>query len=241
MGTTNASPRYVELANSIRHAIERGEFQDQDALPSERDLATRFGVSRETVRKAIQVMRSQGVVYSDHGRGNFVGPALVRSTVRLIESFSEDVRKRGATAGQTILEVSRGPATRKLSTTFDVSEGTPLWRVTRVRHIDGIPVGLHDSYLLLPSEALLSSAEIQQAGSLYSLLEAKFGFTPAEAIESLYALAATARDAELLNTKTRTPLLVCERITLSDRRTAIEYCLMKYAPQYRYQNRVVAV
>lgn len=240
MGTTPASPRYVELANSIRQAIERKEFQDQDALPSERDLAQRFGVSRETVRKAIQLMRSKGFVYSGHGRGNFVGPAMVRSTVRLIESFSEDVRKRGATAGQTILEVRPVPATSELSAIFGVDENTPLWRVLRVRHIDGVPVSLHDAYLLLPPEGALSRSEIERAGSLYSLLEAKFGFAPAEAIESLYALAANAREAELLKIKTRTPLLVCERITLSDRRTPIEYCLMKYAPQYRYQNRAVA-
>jgi GntR family transcriptional regulator len=237
---TDGAPRYVALAKLIRNAIEEGKFQDQEALPSERELASLYGVSRETVRKAIQVMRSQGTVYSGHGRGNFVGPALVRNTVRAIESFTEDVKKRGGTAGQEILNVSKISASELLRGVLDLEEGAQLWQVARVRFIDTIPVGLHDSYVVLPADASLDAQELLDTGSLYALLQRKYGFSPAEAIESLYAQPANSRDAKLLNAKPRCSLLVCERITLSDRRVPIEFCVMKYAPSYRYRNRVVA-
>jgi GntR family transcriptional regulator len=69
-------------------------------------------------------------------------------------------------------------------------------------------------------------------------LTEKFGFTPAEAVENLSAGAAEQEDARLLGIQKADPLLICERVTLSDRREPIEYCLMKYLSSYRYKTRI---
>ena len=67
--TPTAGPRYKQLADIIRNAIEQGLLKDNQALPSERELADKYEVSRDTVRKAVRYLEERGVIYSDHGRG----------------------------------------------------------------------------------------------------------------------------------------------------------------------------
>jgi len=242
MATTNntpaAVPRYKWLADVIRNTIERGLIRDNQALPSERELSENYEVSRDTVRKAVRYLEERGVIYSDHGRGTFVAPAIVRRMSRFIDSFSQDTQHRGGVPGQRILTVESAAASMGIAGLLSLEPGHPLARVRRVRLIDGSPVGLHDAYFPLPRGAKLDRAELEQAESLYTLLTAKFGFAPAEAVENLSAAAADADDAQLLGIDAGAPILICERITLSDRREPIEYCLMKYVSSYRYSTRI---
>ena len=102
----------------------------------------------------------------------------------------------------------------------------------------GKPIGLHDAYLALPQGARLERAELERKGSLYELLREQFAINPAEAAENLTVALADKDDAALLGVASGAPLLICERVTLSDRREPIEYCLMKYVQSYRYSNRI---
>lgn len=233
-----AVPRYKWLADLIRSGIEEGLMRDNEALPSERDIAEKYEVSRDTVRKSVRYLEERGVIYSDHGRGTFVAPAIVRQVTRYIDSFSQDTDSRGGKPGQRILAVEPVAASMAIAALLSREPGHPLVRVRRIRLIDGQPVGLHDAYYPLPRGAQLDRAELEKAGSLYKLLTEKYGFAPAEAVENLHAAAADAEDAELLGVPVGSPLLVSERITLSDRREPIEYCLMKYVSSYRYSTRI---
>lgn len=101
-----------------------------------------------------------------------------------------------------------------------------------------MPVGLHDAYFPLPPGVKLELQEVERARSLYQLLMERAGFAPVEAVENLFAASADAEEARLLGVPEGAPLLVCERITLSERREPIEYCLMKYVSSYRYSARI---
>lgn len=230
--------RYRQLADIIRSAIEQGLLSDNQALPSERELAEKYQVSRDTVRKAVRYLEERGVIYSDHGRGTFVAPALVRRMSRSIDSFSQDTLRRGGVPGQRILTVESTAASMGIAGLLGLEPGHPLTRVRRVRLIDDVPVGLHDACFPLPRGAKLERAEVEQAQSLYQLLTDRFGFAPAEAVENLCAAAADAEDARLLGVAEGAPLLLCERITLSERREPVEYCVMKYVSSYRYSTRI---
>ena len=236
--TLSTAPRYKQLADVIRNAIEQGLLRDNKALPSERELADKYQVSRDTVRKAVRFLEERGIVYSDHGRGTFVAPSIVRRMARFIDSFSQDTQHRGGVPGQRILTVEPAAASMGIAGLLGLEPGHPLVRVRRVRLIDGAPVGVHDAYFPLPRGAKLERSEIEQAESLYKLLTDKFGFSPAEAVENLSAATADTEDAQLLDISPGAPILLCERITLSDRREPIEYCLMKYVSSYRYSTRI---
>ena len=234
----SALPRYKWLAELIGETIDKNNFGDNEPLPSERELAERYEVSRDTVRKTIRYLEERGIVYSDHGRGTFVAPKIVRNMSRYIDSFSQDTDRRGGIPGQRVLSSEHTGASMGIALLLGLQPGHPLMRVRRIRLIDGTPVGLHDAYFVLPPEAQLTRKQIESAGSLYALLTEKFGFDPEEAVENLNASMADADDAKLLGVKEGTPLLICERITLSGRRQPIEYCLMKYVPGYRYSTRI---
>lgn len=238
INAATTTPRYRQLADIIRGAIEQGQLADNQALPPERELAERYEVSRDTVRKAVRYLEERGVIYSDHGRGTFVAPALVRRMSRFIDGFSQDTQQRGGVAGQRILAVETVAASMGVAGLLGVEPGHALTRVRRVRLIDGEPVGVHDAYFPLRRGARLERAEIEQSQSLYKLLTDKFGFAPAEAVENLCAAAADAEDARLLGVAEGAPVLMCERITLSERREPIEYCVMKYVSTYRYSTRI---
>ncbi|MES2941650.1 MAG: GntR family transcriptional regulator [Pseudomonadota bacterium] len=231
-------PRYRQLAETIRTAIEGGKFGENEPLTSERELAEQYAVSRDTVRKAVRYLEERGVIYSDQGRGTFVSPAILRKMSRFLDSFSVDTTSRGGVPGQQILSIETVAASMAVSGLLGISPSHPLIRVHRLRTLNGKPVGLHDAYLPAVEGLAIERAELERIGSLYALLSQNFGIIPAEAVENLGAAAADADDARLLGVQRGSPLLICERVTLSERREPIEYCLMKYLPSYRYSTRV---
>ena len=231
-------PLYRQLAATLQQELERGRYAPNAALPAERELAASFSVSRDTVRKAIRLLEEQGVLYSDHGRGTFAAPESVRQMSRFLDSFTDDALKRGGVPGQRILALAPVSADLAMSSLLQIAAGAPLVRLRRLRLIDGAPVGLQDSFLNLPAGATVRRGQLEALGSLYRLLVEELGVTPSECLESLSAVAALPEEAELLQVGDGSPLLACERITLSDRRQPIEYCEMRYVPSYRYKTRI---
>lgn len=235
---TAGAPLYRQLAATLRQELESGKFGANAPLPAERDLAASFQVSRDTVRKAIRLLEEQGVLYSDHGRGTFAAPEAVRQMSRFLDSFSEDTIKRGGTPGQQILLMETVAAGMAIASLLQAEPSAPLLRLKRVRLMNGVPVGLQDSYLRLPPGATLEREQLERRGSLYRVLIEDLGIKPSESLESVGAVAALPEEAGLLGVAPGTPLLICERVMLSDRREPIEYCEMRYVPSYRYKTRV---
>ncbi|WP_332878627.1 GntR family transcriptional regulator [Massilia sp. S19_KUP03_FR1] len=233
-----ALPLYQQLAETLKHLMEAGKIGAGEPMPGERELALTHHVSRDTVRKAIRLLEEQGLLYSDHGRGTFAAPAAVRQMSRFLDSFTADTIKRGSVPGQTILLMETVAANMALASLLHMQPDEPLLRIKRVRLTDGKPIGLQESFLRLPAGAHLEQEELERGGSLYRILIEKFGITPSESLESVGAVAAQADDAALLGVAPGTPLLLCERVMLSDRREPVEYCEMKYAPPYRYKSRI---
>lgn len=232
------APLYRQLAASLQQELERGRYAPNAPLPAERELAASFNVSRDTVRKAIRLLEEQGVVYSDHGRGTFAAPESVRQMSRFLDSFTDDAIKRGGVPGQRILTLEPVEADMALASLLQTEPGAKLVRLRRLRLLDGSAVGLQDSFLHLPEGAWIRRQELEAKGSLYRLLAEDLGVRPSESLESLSAVAAREEESALLDVAFGSPLLACERITLSDRRQPIEYCEMRYVPSYRYKTRI---
>lgn len=234
----SSQPLYQQLAETLRQLMASGKIGAREAMPAERELAATYQVSRDTVRKAIRLLEEQGMLYSDHGRGTFAAPEAVRQMSRFLDSFSEDTIKRGGVPGQSIVAMETVAASMAIASLLHMQPDEPLLRIKRVRLMDGKPVGLQESYLRLPAGALLEQQELEKGGSLYRILIEKFGIKPSESLESVGAVAAVAEDAALLGVAVGAPLLLCERVMLSDRREPVEYCEMKYVPPYRYKTRI---
>lgn len=231
-------PLYKQIANALLDEVATGPNSGSQPLASEREIAEKHGVSRDTVRKAIQHLERQGVVYSEQGRGTFVAPPSVREMTRSLNSFSKDTELRGGLPGQIILSLEQIPASFAISNILGVPHRQMIWRLKRVRTVDNTAVGIQDSYITIPVTGKLSADDIVKSGSLYGLLAERFGLKPAEGLESLGATSASDEDAKNLGIEPGTPLLTCERITLTERRKPMEYCEMKYVSSYRYTVRI---
>jgi GntR family transcriptional regulator len=229
--------RYRRLADAMHHAIENGDLRDNDLLPSERELAEQSEVSRDTVRKAIQYLEERGVVYSQHGKGTFVAPEMIRRAIRRIDTFASPVSAKGESWSERLLLLESVSAAMGAAAILGVAPGHPLTRVRRVCSVERKAVAIYDHLLLLPPEGKLSPSALARAPSFYGLLET-LGFSPAEAVESLSVVSAETEDAALLAIATGDPVLRCERICLSHERKPIEYCVITYGPNYRYVTRI---
>jgi Transcriptional regulators len=163
----NIIPKYFQLANILREKIENGEFQAQDAIPSERQLEEQYNLSRPTIRQAIDLLERQGYLYRVHGRGTFVSPPKLQKGMLELTSFSEDMRNRGLTPGGRILEFGYLKPSAKIAKQLGANDkDAQVLRIKRLRTGKGEQIGLQDSYLALDSGQVITREEIEQKGSI---------------------------------------------------------------------------
>ena len=233
---TDVTPKYYQLANILRQQIENGDFQPYDAIPSERQLEQRYKLSRPTIRQAIDLLSRQGYLYRVHGKGTFVSPPKLQKGMLELTSFSEDMRKRGLKPGQRILEFGYVKPDSKIRQQLEIPDiEKEVLRIKRLRYGDEEPMGLQDSFLALDSAYTITREEIEEKGSIYVILQEKFGIYPTEADETLEVTLATHEEAELLNIQEGSPLLLNERTLWSQDRKAIEFVRILYrGDRYKY-------
>ncbi|MBP6086686.1 MAG: GntR family transcriptional regulator [Pelolinea sp.] len=237
---TNVIPKYYQLANILRQKIENGDYKAHDAIPSERQLEEQYNLSRPTIRQAIDVLERQGYLYRVHGRGTFVSPPKLQKGILELTSFSEDMRNRGLQPGQRILIFESVKAEGKVARQLELKEGgREVLRIKRLRFGNNIPIGLQDSYLCLPEGHTITRGELEERGSIYAILQEKFGLFPTEADETLEVTLATPEEAELLEIPEGSPLLLNERTLWSQNRQAIEFVRILYrGDKYKYYVRL---
>ena len=138
-------PKYERVADVL--ARKASELKPHDTLPSERDLMQQLGVSRVTVRRAIELLGRRGVVYQVHGSGTFVAdPAVVTKTLRLT-SFTEDMEQRGMSPSTTVLSTQVAQADADIARSLRLEPGTEVFTLERLRLADRQPMALESVYL----------------------------------------------------------------------------------------------
>jgi GntR family transcriptional regulator len=218
----SGTPLYQQLQRLLKGAIERNQLAPNDALPAERDLATDLDVSRITVRKAIDGLVQEGLLVRRQGSGTFV-KARVEKNFSQLSSFSEDMRARGLHPRSVWLKRSQGTVTPEEALTMQLSPGTPVFRLHRIRFADDSPMALEYATVLascLPSVESVGS-------SLYEALEGT-GKRPVKALQRLRAVLLTAEQAKLLGARDLDAGLLAERVGyLADGR-AVEFSQSYY-------------
>ena len=202
-----AVPRYIEIVQALREQIAHA--QPGDPLPSDSELVARFGVSRMTARQAVQALAVEGLLYRRTGRGTFVAGHAFHRRLGALRSFSEDMRLRGAASSSRVLEVGVARATAAQATALQVSRGSNVVRVHRVRLADDVPVSIERVALPSSCAAVLDADLV--TGSLHEALVA-LGRVPSASRGSLTARLATADEARLLELPARAALLVEQRL-----------------------------
>ena len=183
---------YLQVSRGLAHLIHTQRFAANAALPSERTLAEKLGISRITARKAIDALVAEGLVERRHGSGNFISPRLEQALTRLT-SFTEELSARGFTPRSRWLRRYIGMAHAEEIVGLNLPTGARVARLERVRLADDIPMALELS--ALPLDVVPQPDAV--GDSLYAHLKAQ-GQEPVRALQHLRATNATPRQAEVL-------------------------------------------
>jgi GntR family transcriptional regulator len=212
-------PRYLVLARSLAAEIRGGTLGVGDRLPGERELCRQFGLSRVTVRRALNVLQDDGLIESIGARGWFVTPNILGEP-NLLRSFTDMAESRGLRATADTLTQSARPATLDEADTFAISPAADVFELKRLRRLDDVPVGIEHTRIPLALAPSLAKGEFNDR-SLYQVLRAS-GIVPTRADYDLQSIAATAEEAELLDCQSDSPLLLVRASTYDQRGRPIE-------------------
>lgn len=215
-------PRYQALIDSLAQAILDGVLPQGGALPGERTLSEGLGLSRVTVRRAIEELELQGQLIRKQGARTTIA-SRVEKTLSRITGFSEDMRNRGSKPGLKWLSREVVRPTPKEVMALGISPEQPVVRLRRVRYADGVPIALERATI---PQNLFPSAQFE-GPSLYNALEAH-DVRPAKGTQRIRAGVMSPAEAELLCVEPGTALLIVERrCTTADGRL-VEFTETRY-------------
>lgn len=228
-------PLYDQLVDILTEKIEK-EYRPGDLLPSERELSERYGLSRTTVRLALQELEKLGMVVRQHGRGTFVADRSTQvANLSQTYSFTEHMRSLGREPETTILEFSELDADKNLAEHMGTRLGDRLFKLKRLRAADGIPMMVEVTYL--PVRKFLTLTRRQLDGMpLYDVMEKLYHEKIRVAEEEFFASVARPADAHLLDIPENAPVLDLVRTTYNMSNEIIEYTLsVARADQFKYR------
>lgn len=204
----------------LERALEAGEWAPGEAIPSELDLASRFGVSQGTVRKAIQSLAAENLLVRRQGKGTFVATHTEEKTsnFRFLRIRRDDGKPEYPKS--RLVDLRRARASAEAARLLALKTGEPIFVLRRILDYGGVP-GVLDE-ISLPAALFRGLTRERCAaypGSMYGFFETEFGVRMLRADERLHAVPADAASAALLRVPVGTPLLAVDRVafTYADR------------------------
>jgi GntR family transcriptional regulator len=214
IGRPDFTPIYYRIEESLRSRIAAGEFREGDALPSESELTRAFNTTRGTVRQALSRLVFEGIIVREVGRGTFVSRPRVQSSVgtsiqRSFEeqSFEEQMTAKGAAVTLKVLGFDRVPAPARVAETLGLGRAEPVYRLERLRLVDGELVGLEVRYLVEALGARIPRAALETASAV-ALVEQTLGISIGTMALTLRASRATRELSRKLKVSPGSALLI---------------------------------
>ncbi len=217
---TNPTPRYIQLANRIRQLIQEGSWKAGDALPSERTIVAATSLSRVTIRKALELLVSEGLLSQRRGSGTYVNHEgdRIEQSLGMLTGFSEDMNSLGHVPSVRWLEKTVAMPSSTETMMLGLSPGERVLRLHRLRLADGEPLAVEMA--VVPAHLV---PDFERMGdSLYEALAAR-NLLPEKALQRMHACRLPAFEAELLKCPEGEPALYIERLSRLESGRTIEF------------------
>jgi GntR family transcriptional regulator len=221
------STLYANIEETIAREIARGEYRPGDQLPTEDELLVRFQVSRITVRRAIQNLVQRGLLEIRRGHGTFVLEPRIAAELTKLTGFVEDMHAVGRTATARVLSQRIAVASARVAERLQLTKGTKVMRIERVRLADGVPISLDETYLPLYLGKQIVRNDLR-LHPIFTLLEKEYGVPLTEADYELEAVIATQPVADALQVKVGSPIFQIERTSMTTGRQPVDYEVLSY-------------
>lgn len=228
LNPNSATPLYLQLKQQLHRQIESGFYAIGARLPSERELAETYNVSRMTARQALLALGQDGLTSSRVGKGTFVSRSRLDQSLRELTSFSEDMARRGLQAGSKVIAASLTPAPEEVAAPLRLTIGTEVVVISRVRLADDKPVALETTCLnhhLCPE--ILKQGDFSRL-SLYQVLRERYGHQLVWAEQTIEARLPNKLEQRELDLSPTMPVLSLTRTTFTATDQPIEYARSAY-------------
>jgi GntR family transcriptional regulator len=217
----NKAPLYHQIAENLRKVIKE-ELEPGDMLPSEWDLSNLYGVNRLTVRRAIDDLERDGLLIRRHGVGTFVANSTEAQIYPSELSFTKNMQQIGRVPSSRVVGLQILPATAEIARLLTLRVETPVFKLVRIRLVDGDPLILETTYLSQERFPALSEADLNM-GSLYSFLSAHYQVDIVALDQVMEPTLLTEREAELLEMEPGSPAILSEMVGFTADGSPVEY------------------
>jgi GntR family transcriptional regulator len=216
-------PLYDQIERNLRDLMINGHLKPGEMMPGEWDLADLYGVSRLTVRRALDELVRQNWLEKKHGVGTFVRQPTKASIAASKLSFSEQMRAIGVKPGNKYVGHRTIAATDKIARALRIDTGDPIIEITRVRLADDVPILLEAACLSAARFPSLADHDWSQDQSLYKVLNEEYGVIVSAVDQFIKPALLTETEARYIKSKAGRPVLLSETIAYTHDGTPVEY------------------
>jgi GntR family transcriptional regulator len=223
----NPTPLYAQIETVLASNIAGGSLPPGSQLPTEDSLIERFGVSRTTIRKAIQNLADRGFIEIRRGKGTFVRQPKITQELTELSGFVEDMQALGRNPTARLIDKEIVPASDVVARHLALTTGALVVRIQRLRLADGAAISFDETYLPLEigQKIITNDLEIEP---IFSLLEQKYDIPLLEADYRLEAVSAEPAVSSALGIETGAPIFLIERTSYGAGNQPIDYEKLHY-------------
>lgn len=210
------------LVNEVQDLYKAG-----DALPSENELAQRFGVNRHTLRRAIDELITDGLVERRHGKGVFVLEPAINYAIGSSTRFTETLQSQGRATATRVLRKQVIPARGSVASRLNIQEGADVIFIETLRSVEDKPFCIISHFL--PYQSFFDALEHYESGSLHEFLKKYSGVNVKRTESLISAVLPDADDASVLNMPRQTPVLRVKSLNLDiQTNNPVEYAVTRF-------------
>ena len=221
-------PLYYQLKTILLEYIKVHHTDMETPIPAEVEISQHFGISRPTVRQAINELVVEGYLYRIKAKGTFISkPKIKQDFLLSLDSFNNEMRKKGLRPSTKILSLEVADSEEKVSEALRLKAGSRVIKLSRLRFADDEPIVFVVTYLPYDKCPAIMTKNLETE-SMYEILENDCKLPISSAVRSLESILAGEFEAKLLEIEKGSPIQYFESIAYLSDGTPIEFSLAKY-------------
>lgn len=218
-------PAYIKIHDAIKKDIDEGVWLIGDRLPSERDLADHFEVSRMTLRQAVTLLVEEGILERRVGSGTYVSSHRVRDKMRGTTSFTEIVHSQGKTPSSKLISYQRQLASDTEIKELQLEPSDYVIRMERIRYADNIPLVFEVASI---PEKFIKDMKRDEITEHFFKTLVSHGFEIGKSRQTIYAKTASERVASYLSVSRGHAILALTQVSYFSNGNPFEYVRSQY-------------
>ncbi len=203
----------TEIAMMLSEIIASGEIGPDKKIGTERELAQRFGVTRNLLRGALAILEESGTIRREKGRsgGTYLNDKRLERDLSSIVGLPQLLKSQGMVAGTRVIRTALAEADAIVANQLSIDIGDYIFEITRIRLGNGAPISLE--HMILPADRFPGLLDRPLGGSIYELIALEYNVKPLEATERIEVRPAEPSEAQILSVSEGSPLFFVTRTT----------------------------